>query len=61
MDKSNPQTPQMLKFKLWYLWVRESRVSWRKKSSYRKPIKRRTSKMRRLGEKHIIRECYYEE
>jgi len=28
-----------------YSWIQYSRVSWRKKSNYRKAIKRRTSKM----------------
>ena len=39
-----------------YNGIRGSRVSWRKKASYRKPIKRRVSKIRRRELKTLLNE-----
>lgn len=39
---------KIYKAKTDYQEIQDSRVSWRKKSSYRKPIKRRANKLRRL-------------
>lgn len=37
-----------------YDYARGSRVSWRKKSSYKKPMKRRISKLMRREQKRLL-------
>lgn len=54
MDKRNPNILQSLNFKNQYDVIRHDRVSWRKKSSYRKPIKRRMNKSLRRGIKLLL-------
>lgn len=61
MDKTNPKISKAIEFKIRYRWALQSKFGYRQKSSYRRLIKRHTNKILRLGEKHIIRECYYEE
>lgn len=56
MCKENPNIRKILKAKETYSDISNSRVSWRKKSSYRKKIKRRSSKLNRLGDKIIIKQ-----
>lgn len=55
MERSNPNSRKLRKLQNDYGEIRYSRVSYRKKSSYRKPIKRRVSKSRRLGNIKLIR------
>lgn len=53
--ESNPKLDQMFWDKEHYQGIKDSRVSWRRKATYRKLIKRRLSKMRRRGSNILIR------
>jgi len=55
MDRENPNVINVKVAKEKYGWIQGSRVSWRKKSSYRKAIKRRSSKIARSGSKKLTR------
>lgn len=55
MDKQNPNSRNIVLIKDKYGWIQHSAVSWRRKSSYRKPIKRWASKMARRGSKNLTR------
>lgn len=52
--ENNPKLSQIIKYQEKYLDIKDSRVSWRKKSSYRKSIKRWASKVRRRGDNILI-------
>lgn len=54
MEKTNPNSQKLIKLQEDYKEIQHSRVSWRRKSSYRKSIKRRVSKIRRLGNIKLI-------
>lgn len=54
MEKYNKNSSKIIRAKQDYSSIQHSRVSWRKKSSYKKPIKRWASKLSRTGAKSVI-------
>ncbi len=54
MEKDNKNSRKIVRAKQDYSSIQHSRVSWRKKSSYKKPIKRWASKLSRIGGKSVI-------
>lgn len=56
MDKSNPKIAKIIERKGLYMTIQDSKVSWRRKSSYRKPIKRWVSKLQRRGSKKLVKQ-----
>lgn len=54
MDRANSNSRKVVRANDDYNEIRHSVVSWRKKSSYKKPIKRRISKLARAGSKKIV-------
>jgi len=54
MHKIETRAQQLSRATIDYLYAKDSKVSWRHKSSYRKPIKRRISKLLRREQKYAL-------
>lgn len=56
MDKQNPNIKKVLNAKDWYSSIQHSAVAWRRKSSYKKSIKRISSVLARRANSKIIQD-----
>lgn len=56
MDKENINSTKISIAVDIYDSIRDSAVAWRRKSSYKKPIKRRISKLSRIGSKLLTKQ-----